>query len=124
MKKDMMRLEGYSIDDPTTLEKLDQTYPDSCIIKGMKVSSKGFYAYSKVMSESKMDRLSTLVENKIEETAHKIEEADFKINPKQIGTKLVGCEFCTYHDLCFQTPKDIVYLKEYKKLEFLEEDAK
>lgn len=124
MKKDTMKLEGYSIDDPSILEKLDQTYQDSRIIKGMKVSSKGFYAYSKVMSEKKMNQLSTLVESKIEEAAHKIEEADFKINPKQIGSKLVGCEFCSYHDLCFQTSKDILYLKEYKKLEFLEEDAK
>ncbi len=123
MKKDAMRLEGYSSDDPSVVEKLDETYLDSRIIKGMKVSSKGFYAYTKVMSELKMDKLSALVENKIEESAHKIEEADFKINPKQIGAKLVGCEFCTYHDLCFQTTKDIEYLKEYKKLEFLEEDA-
>lgn len=123
MKKDTMRLEGYSIDDPLMVEKLDETYLDSRVIKGMKVSSKGFYAYTKVMSEQKMDKLSALVENKIEESAHKIEEADFKINPKQIGAKLVGCEFCTYHDLCFQTTKDIEYLKEYKNLEFLEEDA-
>ncbi len=123
IKKDMTRLEGYSIDDSTLLEKLDQTYLDSRMIKGMKVSSKGFYAYSKVMSEKKMDKLSYLVEQKIEEAAHKIEEANFQINPKQIGSKLVGCEFCTYHDLCFQTSKDIEYLKEYKKLEFLEEDT-
>lgn len=123
MKKDNLRLEGYSIDNPTILEKLDQTYQDSRLIKGMKVSSKGFYAYAKVMSESKMDRLSKLVDDKIQAAANKIENADFKINPKQIGSKLIGCEFCTYHDLCFKTSKDIEYLKEYKKLEFLEEAA-
>lgn len=123
LKKDNMRLEGYSIDEEAILEKLDQTYRDSRLIKGIKVSSKGFYAYSKVMNETKMDKLSKLVENKIQSAAYQIENADFKINPKQIGSKLMGCEFCTYHDLCFQTSKDIEYLKEYKKLEFLEEDA-
>ncbi len=123
MKKDAMRLEGYSIDDFQLLNQLDETYQDSRMIKGMKVSSKGFYMYSKVLNQNKMDRLEHLVDSKIKEAARKIEHADFRINPKQIGTKRMGCEFCTYHDLCFQTPKDIEYLKEYKKLEFLKEDA-
>ena len=123
LKKDNMKLEGYSIDQMDVIEKLDQTYADSRMIKSLKVSKSGFYAYSKVMNEEKMNRLTQLVENKIKEAAHRIENADFQVNPKQIGTKLVGCEFCKYHDLCFKTARDIVHLKEYKKLEFLEEGA-
>lgn len=123
LKKDNMRLVGYSIDQPSILEKLDETYKNSQMIKSMKVSSKGFYAYAKVMSEQKMEKLEQLVHKKIEEAAHRISNANFEINPKKIGTQLVGCEFCTYHDLCFQSPRDIIYLKEYKNLEFLEEDV-
>lgn len=120
LKKDYLRLEGYSSDNPSMVKRFDDTYLDSRVIKGMKVSSKGFYAYSKVMSEHKMNKLVELVGRKIEEASSKILNSDFQINPKQIGSKLVGCEFCAYHDLCFQTSKDIVYLHEYKKLEFLE----
>ncbi len=119
MKKDNMRLEGYSIDQPEMVCKFDDTYQNSRVIKGMKISQKGFYAYSKVMCEEKMDQLVQLVEEKIKEAANKIENAEFSINPKQIGNKLIGCEFCTYHDLCFRKSRDLVYLKEYKNLEFL-----
>lgn len=121
-KKDNMKLEGYSIDKPDWIEKLDQTYLDSRMIKSLKMGKNGFYAYSKIMSEQKMNCLEQLVEEKIKDAAAKIENAEFTINPKQIGSKLIGCEFCKYHDLCFKTERDIVYLEEYKNLEFLEED--
>ena len=123
MKKENMKLEGYSIDKPEWIEKLDSTYMDSCVIKSLKMGKNGFYAYSKILNEEKMNRLEHLVDKKLKEAAEQIENGNFRINPKQIGSKLVGCEFCKYHDLCFQTEKDIVYLSEYKNLEFLEEDA-
>ena len=120
LKKDNMRLEGYSINQMDLLEKLDSTYMDSQMIKSLKVGKNGFYAYSKILSDTQMNKLLHLTQQQIEQAAHQIEQADFCINPKQIGQKLVGCEFCKYQDLCFKTPKDIVHLKEYKNLEFLE----
>ncbi len=121
LKKDNLKLEGYSINQMDLLEKLDSTYKDSQMIKSLKVGKNGFYAYAKVLSEKQMEQLIHLTQKQIEQAAHKIEQADFTINPKQIGQKLVGCEFCKYQDLCFKTAKDIVPLKEYKNLEFLEE---
>lgn len=123
LKKENMKLEGYSIDKSEWIEKLDSTYLDSCVIKSLKMGKNGFYAYSKVLNEEKMNRLEQLVDKKLKDAAKEIENGNFKINPKQIGSKLVGCEFCKYRDLCFKTEKDIVYLNEYKNLEFLEEDA-
>ena len=49
--------------------------------------------------------------------------ANFMINPKRIGNDNVGCQYCHYRDICFMSEKDIVDLKEYKNLEFLEEES-
>lgn len=122
MKRDSLKLEGYSIDQEQLVQKIDDTYLDSRLIKGMKMGSNGFYAYTKIMSEKKMNQLSQLVEQKIHQAIDAILDTKFDINPKQIGNHLVGCEYCKYRDLCFHDERDIVYLKEYKNLEFLEED--
>ncbi len=124
-KKKNLLLQGYSTSNIDILEKLDSSYNDSKMIKGLKTSAKGFYAYSKILSGSQMDKLSSLVEENIKKTARDILNAYFTINPKRIGDENIGCAYCTYKDLCFYKEKDIINLKEYRNLEFLggEEDA-
>lgn len=124
-KQNQLKLWGYSTSDETILEKFDHSYVDSNVIKGMKKSSKGFYAYSKVLKKSQMEQLILLAEENIKKAAIQIENGKFHINPKKIGFTNIGCEFCSFRDLCYQKEKDTIILKEYKNLEFLggEEDA-
>ena len=116
---------GFSIDKEDWLEKLDDTYQDSSMIRSLKVGKNGFYAYSKVLNEKQFKKLEDIVHEKIIEADQEIRNAKFPINPKKIGKDLVGCEFCKFKDICFRKEEDIVTLKEHKNLDFLggEEDA-
>lgn len=115
----LYRLDGYSNDDINILNKLDKNYSDSYMIKGMKTSSKGFYAYTKVLNEKQITNLEKLVEEKIDEASQNIIDSKFDINPKKIGLNLVGCEFCKFKDICYMKEEDIVNLKEQNYKDFL-----
>ena len=119
LKKDNLLLQGYSNQNENIISAFDDSYTDSKVIKGLKMSSKGFYAYSKVLSNDEINALEALVEDKIKESAKKITNGEFTINPKRVGDDNLGCEFCSFKDICFHTEKDIVNLKEYKDLSFL-----
>ena len=124
-KQDYLKLQGYSISNEMLLEQFDKTYVDSELIKSMKLTSKGFASYAKVINEDKMKSLLELVDKNINKAIKDIVDTKYDINPKQVGTELVGCEFCSFKDICYKNHKDIVHLKEYKDLSFLggEENA-
>lgn len=121
----LYRLEGYSNSDPEILSKLDKSYNDSLVIKGMKTSSKGFYAYSKVLNDEQMKNINDLVDKKIDEAINNIMDTNFNINPKKIGDELKGCEFCKFKDICYMKEEDIISLESKNYKEFLggEENA-
>ena len=121
----LYRLEGFSNDDINILNKLDKNYNDSHMIKGMKTSSKGFYAYTKVLNNKQINNLEKIVEDKINEANEFIINSNFDINPKKIGLNLVGCEFCKFKDICYMKDEDIINLKEQNYKDFLggEKDA-
>ena len=113
------RLDGFSNSDTTILQELDNNYFDSNVIKGMKVSKNGFYAYSKVLNNEQIEKLLAIVTKKINESIDNILNSNFSINPKKIGKDLRGCEFCKFKDLCFKKEEDIVYLDEVNYKEVL-----
>lgn len=113
-------LQGYSNENIEILSQFDPTYNNSSIVKSLKTSSKGFYAYSKVLNEQTIDKLIELVSLKIDEAIDSIINGKFMINPKQVGKVNMGCEFCKFKDICFMQEKNLIKLKEYKNLEFLE----
>ena len=76
----------------------------------------------KVLDDVKIDKLNNLTEEKINEAIESILNTDFDINPKKVGMNNLGCNYCTYKDICFMTEKDLVNLKEHKNLDFLEEN--
>ncbi len=125
-KRKNLYLQGYSTSNEVYLKKFDSSYEDSEMIKGLRKSSKGFYAYSKVLTDKEMKNLISIVDDKIQEAIMNIWNGEFSINPKRIGFEKVGCEYCPYQDICYHTEKDVVNLKEYQNLDFLggEEDAK
>lgn len=118
-KSKLYKLEGFSNSDEEILSKLDKNYIDSNVIKGMKVSSKGFYQYTKVIDEKCIDKLINIVDEKIDRATKDILDAEFSINPKKIGQKLLGCEFCGFNDICYKKEEDVVNLKEQKYEDFL-----
>ena len=74
--------------------------------------------------QAMLNSILNIVENNIDEARDKILNREFYINPKKIGVKnLIGCENCTYKELCFMTEDNIINLKEYKNLEFLKDDV-
>jgi ATP-dependent helicase/DNAse subunit B len=119
IKEKEYKLEGYSNSNEEILSKLDKNYNDSNMIKGMKTSSKGFYAYSKILNKEELEKLYNLTEEKIEETKDNIIEAKFDINPKKVGFNLLGCEYCKFNDICYKKEDDIISLEEKNYKEFL-----
>ncbi len=118
-KEEKLRLVGYSNSDEAVLTKMDSDYVNSKVIKGMKVSSKGFYSYSKVLNDKEIDALCNLVEAKIKEATKEILEGNFIVNPKQIGDDLVSCEHCPFRELCYRKNEDIEYLEKIKDFSYL-----
>lgn len=119
LKRKNLLLQGYSNENTSILNYFDDSYSDSSVVKSLKMTAKGFYSYSKVLDDETINRLVGLTEEKIKKSASDILNAKFDINPKRIGYNNLGCEFCSFKDICFKTEKDIVNLKEYKNLEFL-----
>ena len=128
-ENDALKLKGFSTTDKEILKQFDNAYENSNMIKGMRTKTDGeFYSYTKVLTNQQMDNLINLVDQKIKDASTNILNAEFNINPKQIGygkDALVGCEYCRFKDLCFKQEKDIVHLKEQDYHQFLggEENA-
>ena len=118
-KKELLKLQGYSLSNEDKLSKFDKTYVDSSLIKSMKVGNNGFYAYSKTLTQKEMHKIVELVDAKIDEAILNIKNNNFEINPKHIGKENIGCSFCKFKDICYMNNKDIVYLNEIKDLSFL-----
>lgn len=115
-----LKLNGYSSSNKEILYKFDSSYENSNLIKSMRTKSDGdFYSYSKTLNEIEINNLIKLVDKKIEEAADNILEANFDINPKKINGINIGCEYCTFKDICFKKESDTIYLKEQDYKEFL-----
>ena len=114
-RENNLKLEGYSINNPSILSKFDKTYNDSKLIKSMKTSKNGFYSYSKVLDKEEIDNIITSTDEMIDKVIDNILEADFSINPKVIDGENVSCKFCEYRDICFRRENDIVYINKSKE---------
>ena len=111
LKKENLRLQGYTNSNETIISLLDQNYLDSKMVKGLKFKKDGsFYASSKVLSNEDMEKLIITVDEIIDEAIRKIIEGEFFINPKVVNGKNVSCDFCKFKDICFKTKEDEVIL--------------
>lgn len=118
-KEDNLKLLGYTIDEPELASKFDFSYTDSEVVKSLKFGQNGFYAYSKVLSEEKINKLIGIVKDNIDNAFDNILDAKFDINPKRVGKDNIGCSFCKYSDICFMKEEDVVLLDEHNNLDFL-----
>ena len=118
-KRDLLKLQGFSLSEEEKLSEFDKTYIDSELIKSMKVGNNGFYAYSKTLTKNNMKNIVKIIDQKIDEALTNIHNNNFDINPKVINNKNIGCEYCKFKDICYMTEKDIVRLKDIDNLDFL-----
>lgn len=111
LKKENLRLQGYTNSNETIISLLDQNYLDSKMVKGLKFKKDGsFYASSKVLSNEDMEKLIITVDEIIDEAIKKIIDGEFFINPKVVNGKNVACEYCKFKDICFMKKEDEVIL--------------
>lgn len=112
LKEKSLMLRGYSIDLENRLQKFDPLYENSKTISGMKKTSKGFYAYANILSEEQFVKIEQLTIDLIQKANKQIKNFDFPINPKRIGNKLIGCDYCKFQDICYRKEENIINQKE------------
>lgn len=123
IKKERLKLQGYSTDNLDVLSRFDPTYEKSEVIKSMKYTEKGFYHYAKVLSDEDVYNIIRYTKKEIEEKTDQILKADFEINPKIYDGKNISCEHCSFKDICYTVEKDKKYLNKVKDLSFLESEV-
>lgn len=119
-KEEQLKLEGYSLDNEELISLFDSTYKDSEMIKGMKTSKNGFYAYTKIITKKQLDNLYKLVDKNIDNARDHILDADFDINPKKMDNENT-CKFCPYSDICHKKEEDYIEIKIPNNIDFLNE---
>ncbi len=111
IRKENLKLQGYSNKDEKLLELIDDEYENSSTIKDLKYKKNGeFSNKSKVLSTSEMNELTNTVEEKITECTNHILNAEFSINPKILDKKNRSCLYCKFKDICYKTKNDEVIL--------------
>ena len=118
-----LKLNGYTINNEEIIQKIDNTYEDSKLIKGMKKTKTNFYSYTKLITEQEIKKIEEITEKNINKVIKAVEEADFKINPKRLNNELISCKYCKYKDLCFYKEEDITNLKQKPFKEIGDENA-
>ena len=121
IKKERIKLQGYSTDDLSILSRFDPTYENSEVIKSMKYTDKGFSRFSKVLSDNDVYHIITYTKKEIIKDMNEILQGDFNINPKIYDGKDISCEYCNFKDICYKSQKDVVYLDKVTDLSFLDE---
>ena len=121
IKKDRLKLQGYSIDDKEQIELFDTTYENSEIIKSMSLNKDGsFNANAKIISKEESNKMIEYTKNKIEEATNNIIDAKFDINPKFYNKENISCKYCSYKDICYMKETDLKYLDKVENLDFLD----
>ena len=109
------RLQGFTINDPSLILKLDPGFNKSDYIQSMMTLKDGsFGKYSKIITKDEEDELILKMDELIHKAKDGVMNADFKIAPKLINNKDKSCSFCKYKDICFKKYNDYVELEEKK----------
>ena len=107
------RLVGYSNSDKDILSVIDKNYDNSKIIKGLKTNKDGsFSKNSKVLNNEQIEEIKKETEECINTVIDKIRNNEFEINPKVSDDINIGCEYCSFKDICFKQIDDEVKIYE------------
>jgi ATP-dependent helicase/DNAse subunit B len=119
LKINNSKLKGYSIGNEDKLSMFDSSYINSELIHSMKVTSKGFGTYSKVVSGETVDEMIEFTKNKIDKVSDDILDSKFDINPKFYDKENISCKFCNFQDICYMKNNDLKYLTKVDNFDFL-----
>lgn len=103
-----LKLRGYVVDDEEALSIFDETYEQSEVVQGLKMTASGFSKSSKVLSCEDASSMVDRTYQKILEMKTGILKGDFEINPKRLKKENISCKYCSFRDVCFHDEKDIV----------------
>lgn len=107
LKKESIRLSGFTNSDIELIEMLDHNYKDGKMIKNLRFKADGsFYASSNVLSQYEMDDLEEKIDGLIDLTVENIINGNFSINPKIYKNKNISCQYCSFKDICFKSKDD------------------
>lgn len=106
-----LKLNGYTINDEDIIKKIDKTYENSKVIKGMKKTKSEFYRYTKLIEESEIEKIENIVDKNIDKVIKAIKDGKFQIEPKKVDRENISCKYCRYKDLCYVKEDNIKYLK-------------
>ncbi len=117
LKEKKLMLQGYSTNEENILKIFDPTYENSKLIQNLKMGTKGFYAYSKILNDQEFKRIEEIAKDKLKEAIKEIKAKNFPIQPIKINQSLIGCEHCQYQEICYRKEEDIKNVKEVKQKE-------
>ena len=81
LKKDKLKLQGYSNEEYSIINEFDRSYIDSNVIKSLKVSKNGYYPYSKVLNNDQIKKIIDITQENIKKGANDILNAKFEQQP-------------------------------------------
>jgi len=118
-KEKSLKLIGFTNTDKEVLECFDSNYMESSVIDGIKINKDGSFSSNSMkhmLSDTDIDNIIDLTEQKINETITNIKNSEFDINPKYDKGN-IGCEFCEYKDLCFMKEYDFKNIKQNQEFD-------
>ena len=122
LKKDELKLEGYTNTNLNYVSLFDSNLDDSEVIKGFKTTKSGSIdSKTHTLSDFEINNLVKMTDDKVNEAFTKILDRDFSINPKIIDNENIGCKYCKYQDICFKNEDNNIYLDKMDYKEFLKE---
>lgn len=112
-KEKSLRLIGFTNTNKNILKEFDSNYMESSVIDGIKTNKDGSFSSNSLrhmLSDNEIDDVINITEKKVDECINNILDAKFDINPKYDKNN-IGCEFCSYKDLCFMKEYDYLKIK-------------
>ena len=117
-KEKSLKLIGFTNKDLDALKYLDRDYDVNSYIDNIKINGDGTpskNSLKRMLSDNEMKEIVSKVELTINKNLESIMNSEFNINPKYDNGN-IGCEFCSYKDICYMQNYDL------EKLELCGED--
>lgn len=114
-EQDKFKIDGVFLKDPEKLAVLDPSFRKSDFIKGLAVSSKGFYPYSLARAKTSEDFASFAdqAESLLLKADQAIHQGIFPIAPIVYkNNKYNACQFCPGRDICYREEDAVRHLPE------------
>lgn len=119
IKKDSLKLNGFTTNIESIIKELDDTYENSEFIKGLSMTANGFSHYAKLLTDLQFENLYTVAEESLNKCIQNILEGKFDINPKILNQNNISCSYCKYKSVCFVNEHNYNYISSDKDLKIL-----